>query len=170
MFFCHQCAHEDLSPSCLVLLPPTCLKLFWLCNLQLRFLPCTLYHGPKTVTWMLEKSGENGCNLHTLSCLSCTQVLTPPSIEDVPGRVWWRLAEHWVSRSVLASGTQCPPPCRPQGAAPRSHCDFFHSSISLILSKAALQKLLTVPCLSFPSLPLRKPGFPNSFSNDSQLE
>lgn len=59
------------------------------------FLPPRLYHGPKTEPpgcW--NNLGDSGCNLCALLCLSCTQVLTPPSTEDVHASVWWRLAEH----------------------------------------------------------------------------
>lgn len=85
----------------------------------------------------------------------------------VCGGVW---PSTWACRSVLTFGSLRPPPCRPQAAAPRSHCYFFLSSISLVLPKAVLQKPLTLPCLSFPSLPSSQPWFPNSFYNDSQLE
>lgn len=91
--------------------------------------------------------------VHPSSDLSCA--------EDGPAAVLCAQVSVWACGAPLTCGVQCPPPCTPQGAAPRIRCYFF---LSLVISKkAALQKPLTWLCLSFPS-------FPNSFSDYPELE
>lgn len=172
MLFCHQCPYQEMSPSsCPVLLPSTCLKLFWLYNLQLLiFASQVLSWLQNRVTRMLEKSLGKEDVTYTFY-LS----LVHPGIDSA---LHWRCSCECVAAPGWALGCAVSPDLlgpvssslQTPGAAPRSHCCFFLSSISLVLSKAALPCLW--PCHASVSPPFLRcnPDFPNSFSNDSQLE
>ena len=113
---------------------------------------------------MPEKVFGESCNLHILPCPWCTQAMTPASREDCDaGACVVVPSKHSAHRSVPACPrpARCPPPCRPHSAASRGHSYLFLLSISLDISKASLQKPLTLPCLGFPSLPFFQPWFPN---------
>lgn len=106
------------------------------------FLRPGFYVGPKTESLGCWKNlwGE----VDVTYTLRPAQVMTPPSSEDFPASVWWPSCKLG---QVRPSGSWCPPPCRPQGAALRSLCFcvvlVFIFIISLVISKAALWKPLT---------------------------
>lgn len=136
---CLQCAHLETS-----LLPTALHPQVWSFS---GFITCSCWFprpgfsvGPKTESLGCWKNlwGEVDVT-YTLRPAPGAQEMTPPSSEDFSASVWWpscKLGQVWPS------GSWCPPPCRPQGAALRSLCFcvvfLFIFIIALVISKTAL--------------------------------